>query len=74
MPIDQRNKLEEEPFDYQSTKDCIRVFHHHKMVTILRGKAMLKLDKQLENAKTSKEVQLLLAKITGHYKHGNERR
>ena len=39
---------------------------------ILKGKAALELLKKLERAK-GRDVQLVLAKITGNFKRGNEK-
>lgn len=71
--IDKRNKLSEIPFDYKVSKDNkVFVYWKGKQVTILKGKDS---DKFLERIKDADErsVQLILAKVTGNFKHGNER-
>ena len=70
--IDKRGKLTEQPFTYKTTKDG-KVFIHWqgKLVTTLRGKAVEKFLKSMISADSS-QAQLLMARITGHFKHGNE--
>jgi len=70
--IDKRGKLAERPFAYQTTKDG-KVFIHWmgKPVTTLRGKAAEKFLKSMAGA-DSTQAQLLMARVTGHFKHGNE--
>jgi hypothetical protein len=70
--IDKRGKLAEQPFTYQTTKDG-KVFIHWqgKLVTALRGKAAEKFLKSMTDAGPA-QTQLLMARVTGHFKHGNE--
>jgi hypothetical protein len=73
-PIDKRGKLDEYMFDYQITKDHrVLLFWYGKHIKTLAGKEahsfINKID-QLDEA----EAQLLLAKVTGNFKRGNERR
>jgi hypothetical protein len=72
--IDKRGKLEEQPFTFQATKDG-KVFIHwqEKLVTTLRGKAAEKFLKSIVDADPV-QAQLLMARITGHFKHGNEKK
>jgi len=71
--IDKRGKLAEHPFTFQTTKDG-KVFIHWqgKLVTTLRGKAAEKFLKSMAGADPA-QAQLLMARITGHFKHGNEK-
>jgi hypothetical protein len=71
--IDKRGKLAEQPFTFQTTKDG-KVFIHWqgKLVTTLRGKAAEKFLKSMKDANPA-QVQLLMARVTGHFKHGNEK-
>jgi hypothetical protein len=70
--IDKHGKLKEEPFTYRSTKDGkVFIRWHGRQIMILKGQAaekfiaaVVKLD--------SLQAQLLMARITGHFKHGNE--
>jgi len=72
-PIDQRNRLNEEPFEYQVFKDNkVQIYWNSKPVMMLKGSAALDLLKKLERAE-GKTVQLVLAKITGNFKRGNEK-
>lgn len=71
--IDKRGKLEEEPFSYRVTKDKkIFISWNGKQVTILQGKESEKFLSKVEAADTM-EQQLIMAKITGNFKHGNEK-
>jgi hypothetical protein len=70
---DKRGKPEEEPFTFQSTKDGkLFIYWQGKLVTTLRGKAAEKFLKSMADADPS-QAQLLMARVTGHFKHGNER-
>lgn len=71
--IDSRGVLDKEPFSFQVLKDCrIRIFWNGKEIMVLNesaGKQFLrKIDSQSE-----KNVQLIMAKLTGNFKRGNER-
>ncbi|MCM3718045.1 ABC transporter ATP-binding protein [Fictibacillus phosphorivorans] len=46
---------------------------HGKTVTTLKGKEADKIIKRIEQASTDHEVQLILAKVTGNFKRGNEK-
>lgn len=71
--IDQRGRLEEEPFAYHVTKNGkVFIAFHGKVVTILQGKQAQKFVKRVERA-TIHEAQLVMAKATGNFKRGNER-
>ena len=72
--IDQRGRLEQEPFDYRVNKDGkLLILYEGKLVKTLKGKAAQKLLSRIEGA-DSMQVQLALAKVTGNFKRGNERR
>ncbi|XID94875.1 hypothetical protein ACF3MZ_10305 [Paenibacillaceae bacterium WGS1546] len=72
--IDKRNRLsEEEVFTYRSTKDHkIIIYYKGKQVTILIGKASERFLKNIAD-KDHLESQLVMAKATGNFKHGNEK-
>lgn len=73
--VDKRNRLNENPFSYQITKDnTVFIEFQGKRVKILKGKEAEKFLERIENAEDEKEEQLILAKITGNFKRGNERR
>jgi hypothetical protein len=69
-----KDSLAAEPFSYQILKnDSIHIFSGSRRVTIVNGPLAKKLSKKLEN-KTPIETQKILAKATGNFKRGNERR
>jgi hypothetical protein len=71
--VDKRNRLDEEIFSYKVSKDNkVFIFWYEKQVTILMGKESEKFLARIEKA-DSKEAQLIMAKATGNFKHGNER-
>lgn len=71
---DKRNVLKEkEPFSCRIIKDNkAQIFFHGKMIKILQGKEFAKLERVMSLG-DSYELQLFLAKITGQFKHGNEK-
>ena len=72
-PIDQRNLLREEPFDYSVLKDNkVQISFHHKPVMMLKGSTAMDLIKKLDKAE-GRDKQLILAKATGNFKRGNEK-
>lgn len=74
MPTDSRGRLDAEPFTYQLTKDgAVRIAHEGRVVTVLTGKPAARLMTIVSSAEP-REVQLALAKATGNFKRGNERR
>lgn len=71
--MSEKNSLEEKPFSYRQYKNGnVSVFYEGKAVTILKGKNAQKFSSQVENT-TEFEAQMLMAKITGNFKRGNER-
>ena len=71
--IDQRGKLEDEPFSFQVTKDGrVRIAYNGRVVTTLHGKSAEKFLSRAADC-TTQEAQLLMAKATGNFKRGNER-
>ncbi len=71
--IDKRNLLDREPFSYKILKDNkVFVYWKGKQVTILKGEESKRFLAKVENA-DCKEAQLIMAKITGNFKHGNEK-
>ncbi|WP_226537320.1 hypothetical protein [Fictibacillus halophilus] len=72
--IDKRKRLEEEVFTYRITKNnMVFIDYNGKTVTTLKGKEAEKIIKRIEQAATDHEVQLILAKVTGNFKRGNEK-
>lgn len=71
-PFDARNRLAESPFSFHSTKDGrLLIYWQGKQVTILRGDKAAKILAELDQA-SDMDAQLILARVTGHFKHGNE--
>ena len=71
--IDRRGKLAEEPFSFRQTKaGDVFISWNGKTVTTLKGKAALAFLAKIAGLDDEK-AQLLMAKATGHFKHGNER-
>lgn len=72
--IDQRNRLEEEPFTYRILKDDkLQIYFENKPIMLLKGSSSKEIIEKLNRAETILEEQLVLAKITGQFKHGNEK-
>lgn len=72
--IDKRNRLDEEIFTFRVTKNNILFIDWcGKSVTTLKGKEAERILSKLNSAANEKEVQLILAKVTGNFKRGNER-
>lgn len=66
--------LADNPFDWRVTKDGqVLISRGGRVVTTVRGPAAGKLLGRLEQADED-DTQQLLARVTGNYKRGNERR
>ena len=71
--IDKRNKFAEEVFTYRISKDHkVFISWQGKQITILSGKAAEKFVARIQDA-DFRGAQLIMAKATGNFKHGNER-
>lgn len=74
MPVDKRGRLVELPFSYRATKDGrVMLYAHGSHVKTLAAKQAERFLREIQGLEPQ-DQQLLLAKATGHYKHGNERR
>ncbi|MFA9556678.1 hypothetical protein ACERII_05175 [Evansella sp. AB-rgal1] len=72
--IDKRNRLNETPFRYRVNKDnTVFLDYEGKHVKILKGKEADKFLRRINDASNETEIQLIMAKITGNFKRGNER-
>lgn len=70
---DNPDRLSEAIFDYRATKDGkVLISWYGRQVTILRGKSAQKFLARVDGV-DDKSAQLIMAKVTGHFKHGNER-
>ena len=68
-----KNALDEKPFSYRKYKnEKISIYWNAREIMILKGKKADKFSSQMENA-TEFDAQIMMAKITGNFKHGNER-
>ncbi|MCL2528546.1 MAG: hypothetical protein FWE42_09035 [Defluviitaleaceae bacterium] len=73
MPVDKRGFLDEEVFTYRVTKDNkVFISYEGKQVTTLSGKKASEFIKKIYSAE-GKEAQLIMAKVTGNFKRGNEK-
>jgi hypothetical protein len=70
--IDKRGRLDEAIFSYRESKDKVFIFWHTKQVMILKGQQARKFIDKIAHL-DGKAAQLVMAKITGNFKHGNER-
>ena len=71
--IDKRGVLDDAVFRYRALKDGqVLIYWHDKHVTTLAGKLAQKFLRQIDGLE-GKDAQLVMAKATGNFKHGNER-
>ena len=71
---DRRNLLDEEIFAYRESKDGkVFISWNGKQVTILKDQSARKFLAAVAGLE-GKAAQLVMAKITGNFKRGNERR
>jgi hypothetical protein len=73
--IDKRNRLGDEPFNFRVTKDnTVFLDYQGRQVKILKGTEAEKFLKRIKVAENTTQEQLIMAKITGNFKRGNERK
>lgn len=71
--VDARGKLETDPFTWRATKSGIVFIERGgKTVTTLRGKSAEQFLARVANLDDA-AAQQVMARVTGHYRHGNER-
>ena len=71
MPKD--DPLASRPFSYRRTKDgTVRISQQGRVVKILRGRDAERFLHRIESA-DEEAAQLLMARVTGQFKFGNER-
>lgn len=69
----EKNPLADAPFDYRKYKNGnVSISWKNKEVMILKGDNAQKFLVRIEGA-NEPDAQMAMAKITGHFKHGNER-
>ena len=72
-PIDQRNRLDDDVFSYRITKDgVVHISWQNKPVKTLKGRPAQQFVAKIVDLE-GKQAQLLMARATGNFKHGNER-
>ncbi|EJV82947.1 hypothetical protein [Bacillus cereus] len=72
--IDKRNRLDDMMFHYRVTKNnIVSIEYYGKQIIILKGNDAEKFSNKINRASNEKEKQLIMAKITGNFKRGNER-
>ena len=60
------------PFSFKITKENkVIIYRNHKQIKIVKGKWSTDFIDSVSSL-NEEDIQLKLAKITGHYKHGNE--
>ncbi len=71
--VDKRNRLDEEVFSYRAMKDGkVFLYWYGKQVKILKGKEAEEFSAKIAGL-NHKAAQLVMAKITGNFKRGNEK-
>lgn len=72
-PVDKHNRFAEEVFTYRTNKDGkVFIAWHGKQVMILKDKAAQQFLTKVA-AVDATQAQLMMAKLTGNFKRGNER-
>jgi len=72
-PKDQRGRLAEEPFAFQaSASGKVFITRHGSQVMILKGDDAQAFLKKVSNLDAAAQ-QMVMAKVTGSFKRGNER-
>ena len=71
--VDKRNRLDEAVFSYRvNQEEKVFLFWQGRQVKILKGQEAQKFLRRMEGL-ADKEAQLVMAKVTGNFKRGNER-
>lgn len=72
--IDKHNRLDEDVFTYRTTKDMkVFILWYERRVKTLSGMDAERFLQKVEDL-DEKGAQLLMAKLTGNFKRGNERK
>jgi len=72
MTVDRRDKLADEPFEVQPTRDKVLVRFRGRLVRTLTGRDADEMRAALARSDPA-VVQLLVARKPGNFKRGNER-
>ena len=70
---DPNSTLDSKPYMWQEIKGGVKISWRGKVVTILRKESAMKFLERISVA-NEHEAQLIMAKVTGNFKRGNERR
>lgn len=71
---DRRNRLDDIMFHYRVTKkNIVLIEYYGKKILILKGHDAEKFLNKINHAHNDTEKQLIMAKVTGNFKRGNER-
>ncbi|SCM95994.1 Uncharacterized protein BWINRASL_03220 [Bacillus mycoides] len=71
---DKRNRLDDMMFHYRVAKNnMVLIEYYRKQIITLKGNDAEKFLNKINRANNEKEKQLIMAKITGNFKRGNER-
>ncbi|HDX9641728.1 TPA: hypothetical protein ACGXMH_001988 [Bacillus mobilis] len=71
---DKRNRLDDMMFHYRVTKNNIVLIEYYgKQIMILKGNAAENFLNKINLSHNDTERQLIMAKVTGNFKRGNER-
>jgi len=71
--VNTEDRVENDRFDYIETKSgLVQISYLGKTVTTLAGKEAHRFLSKIDSG-DGRQRQLLMAKATGHFKHGNER-
>lgn len=72
--IDKRDRLKDNPFSFKVTQSGkVFIYWQNRQIIILSEKESGRFLSRI-NGKSEFEQQLELAKVTGHFKHGNEKK
>jgi len=71
-PVDARGVLEDEVFSYRATRDKVLISWRGRQVTVLKGPAAARFLSNIAGLE-GQAAQLVMAKVTGNFKRGNER-
>jgi len=71
--LSEESKLADCPFHFREAKNgSVQIGYKNRVVTTLRGKEAAKFMHKVQSCDEPAQ-QVLMAKATGHFKHGNER-
>ena len=67
-----KETLDDEPYTWKESKKVVRIYWHGSLATTLRKDEVSKFLMKISEA-DKRKAQLIMAKITGNFKRGNER-